>query len=154
MKKIYSIILISACILGFISCSDDDGNGSSISRTSLRDRTYAGDNLTVYIGGEIIRGVTADVKSEYKDAGNSGVIEDEDGNTTLLFDASYDMTIVLTNFPTSSKKTTLQTVLFQHSDFSGTIKINETSYKYVGEFTNGPLDPPEEQGCIIRFTVE
>ena len=154
MKRVYSIMFISACIFGFVSCSDDDDNGSGVSYPSLRDRTYAGDNLTVYIGDEIVNGVTATVKSEFKDAGNSGVIEDEDGNTTLLFDASYDLTIVLTNFPASSNKTTLQTVLYQYSDFSGTIRLNETSYKYVGEFTNGPLDPPEEQGCIIRFTVE
>lgn len=58
------------------------------------------------------------------------------------------------DFVTDSKKTTLQTVLFQYRDFSGTVKLNEKSYKYVGEFTNGPLDSPEEQGCIIRFTVE
>ena len=153
MKKIYSIILISACILGFISCSDDDGNGS-VHSPSYRDRTYSGDNLTVYIGDEIIKGVTADVKSEYKDAGDSGIKVDETGKTFAHFGGTYNMTILLVDFPTGSKKMTLQTVLLGLRDFSGTIKFNEISYKYVGEFTNTPLAPPEEQGCIIHFTVE
>lgn len=118
------------------------------------DRIYSGANLSVYIADELIKGVTADVKSELKDGGNSGIKKDENGNTIYVSDSTYDMAIVLSNFPKGSEKTTLHTILLKHRDFSGTVKLNGKSYKYVGEFTNGPLDPPEKQGCIIHFTVE
>ncbi|MCD7915564.1 MAG: hypothetical protein LUG96_10170 [Tannerellaceae bacterium] len=153
MKIFYSIILIAASVFGFLSCSDNDDDGS-ISSPSYRDRTYSGDNLSVYVGNELIKGVVADVKSEQKDGGDSGIKKDENGNTIYHSDSTYDMTIVLTNFPTASEKTILKTILLDHRDFSGTIQINEKSYTYIGEFTNSPLDPPEEQGCIIRLTVE
>lgn len=154
MKIFYSIILISTCLFGFMSCSDDDDNGNTTSSPSYRDRIYSGDNLSVYIGNEVIKGVTANVESEQKDGGDSGIKTDENGNTVYHSDSIYDMTITLTNFPTNSEKTTLTTILLEHRDFSGTVKLNEKTYKYVGEFTNTPLDPPEEQGCIIRFTAE
>ncbi len=147
----YSIILISACMLGFVSCDDSDEN-AVVSHPSYRDRVYSGDNLFVYIGEKRIDGVSADVKSEQKDDGNPSVSEDEDGNVIISANPSYDMTIVLSGFPSVSKKTSVTTIMYNHRDFSGTIKLDEASYEYVGEFTGTPFDPPEMQGCIIHFT--
>jgi len=159
MKIIYSIILVSACVLGFVSCSDDDGY---IEHTtpSLWDHIYSGDKLNVYIEDETVKGVTADVKSEFKDAGDSGIRVDENGNQTYYIDNSYYMTIVLTDFPTAKVKTTLRTILpGGYPEFSGTVMSRdnmgrEKLYTYTGEFTGGPLNHWDNQGLIIHFTFD
>jgi len=152
MRIFYSIILVSACVLGFVSCSDDDGYGGSTS-SSPYDHVFSGDQLSVYLGNEIIKGVKADVKSEFRDAGDSGVIEDENGNVNIIFDSSFYMTIVLTGFPAAKEKTTLNTILLHYTDISGTVTIKDKSYTYTGEFT-GALNHPDNQTLIIHFTVD
>lgn len=38
--------------------------------------------------------------------------------------------------------------------FWGKVTVDNVTYTYKGEFTGGPLDRPENQGVIIRFTTE
>lgn len=38
--------------------------------------------------------------------------------------------------------------------FWGKVTVDNVTYSYKGEFTGGPLDRPENQGVIIRFTTE
>lgn len=143
-------------MLGFVSCSDDEENCMFCECTSPsgRDYIYSGEQLSVYLGDEIMKGVTADVKTCYMDAGDSGTKQDENGNDYLYFGSNFFMTIVLTGFPTASEKTTLNTILLHYDNFSGRDMIKGKFYKYTGEFTNSPLHHPDNQGLIIHFTAE
>ncbi|MDR2232511.1 MAG: hypothetical protein LBE56_05230 [Tannerella sp.] len=154
MKAVYSIILISTCLFGFVFCNDDDDNrfgfyDDTNYSTSGRDYIYSGNQLSVYIGDEKMNAVKADVQTRYMDAGNTRTDAD-----TLFIDSNYFMRIVLTGFPTASEKTTINTVLLHYTNFSGRDMIKNKYYKFIGEFTGSPLLPPDNQGLIIHFTAD
>ena len=159
MKIIYSIIFISACVLGFVSCNNNDDEWRIIDTrggysSSGRDKTYSGDKLSVYIGDELINVTTADVKSIFKDLGDSRMEENENGDITMYVESIYFMSIVLTGFPTASDKTTIYTDLLQFTYFSGRMEIKNKIYKYTGEFTGQPLHNKDSFGLIMNFYPE
>lgn len=154
MKKFYGICLSFVCILIFLACSEDgSGLGLVGNSPSYRDRVYTGKNLTVYLNGAEMKSVTsADVQSEQRIFDEDEIPRDEEGNPIL--GAEYDTEITLAGFPASGSTTTLQTVLLNLLNFSGEVTVAGKRYAFKGEFTGAPLDPPEDQGCLIWFTTE
>ena len=159
MKKIFLMGILSACVLGFVSCSNDDDEYRIIDTrggyaSSGRDKIYLGDKLSVYIGDELIKGVKADVRSILMDLGDTRTERNEDGSTAMYIDPVFFMSIVFTGFPTASDKTTIYTNLLHFSDISGIIEVKNQIYKYTGEFTGDPLHNKDSFGLIIHFTED
>lgn len=155
MKKITTCFLAALCGLSPLflatACSEDDGPSEQY--PSYRDLTYSGQRLTVYLDGQPMESVTEATINSNQRLGESSITAPED-SSAFSANPVYDSTIRLKGFPRAGQNTTLTTDYMDLAYFWGKVTVDNVTYSYKGEFTGGPLDRPEDQGCIIRFTTE
>lgn len=142
MKKLISVSSLLLTLLMIVictSCSNDDIPHSKTNAGSLRDCTYSGDYLHVYIDGVLCSSVTeAKVDSD--------PIYDDQEQVTDTFN-SY---LIIKGLEKKNKKTVLE-VVSDFDTFYGSATINGIDYVVSGEFTGSVYVPYWEYGIIINL---
>lgn len=130
---LFSVMMVSICV----SCSNEEEPSPS-NEGSPRDWTYIGDNVKVYINGEIqTRVKELRVRSIQLSSGEESISN-----------PIYDTTLIIKGLSNSNKTTNIQ-VIATLDNFSGTTTIDGHDYNVSGEYIGNPFETHYSKLCII-----